>query len=436
MKKDMSPLEYALKDPGFITKYKTGDKMSVVLGGEEKEIDIYSIPVTNNLIYYNPENARINTALSQYKEEQQIDTPDPAAMGIDKYNRLFDSFIRNQNAKEYASIRESIKRFSQSAPGICLADGRILSGNCRFAALRELQTKTGEELFFKAGIITDADYTCDSKEIKLLELYAQNSMHVHSGYDVFNRVCDIAQTIFVKKVCTKEEYQATYLQSETKDFLAEYSVAELLVDLCDFAGIDTGRMYLLEKFQVSAQLHECSRLLKKIPESQQDRIKEYMFSEILLYREENTDQRARNDTKLLTGLDRAQREKMLEEHRRQIVAPVKEGIQKVLDSSDHLDSSAKLKNALETELATNIQDGKTLKVRGGEFAKNWNEELASKQTSLYPINTTQTALRNLNRVNSAEFMRLSDLQKVELSNALVELQRTVHALLAALEKVK
>ena len=57
-------------------------------------------------------------------------------------------------------------------------------------------------------------------------------------------------------------------------------------------------------------------------------------------------------------------------------------------------------------------------------------------TGLFRKPSTQTALKSLNKVNSAEFIRLSDVQKAELSNALVELQRTVHALLEDLEKVK
>lgn len=88
-------------------------------------------------------------------------------MGVDKYNERFDSFIRHQNVKEYTSIRESIISFSQLVPGICLADGRIISGNCRFAALRELQKNESEVRCFKTGIITETNYTYDSKEITL-----------------------------------------------------------------------------------------------------------------------------------------------------------------------------------------------------------------------------------------------------------------------------
>lgn len=73
-------------------------------------------------------------------------------------------------------------------------------------------------------------------------------MHAHSNYDEFNRICNIAQTVLVKQICTKEEYRATYLSSDDKEFLDKYEMAVLLVELCDFAGIGADRMYLLERF--------------------------------------------------------------------------------------------------------------------------------------------------------------------------------------------
>ena len=92
---------------------------------------------------------------------------------------------------------------------------------------------------------------------------------------------------------------------------------------------------------------------------------------------------------------------------------MKEGVKKVFSFSARIDSWEELKKALENEFATNIKDGKTLKVREKEFVKSWNEEFEAQNTIPYPFHTTRTALHRLNRVSCEGFERLRTDQKTE-----------------------
>lgn len=155
-----------------------------------------------------------------------------------------------------------------------------------------------------------------------------------------------------------------------------------------------------------------------------------MFSEKLLYRDKNANQGARNDKHLLLGVKEEQLEKILDAHYHQIEVPLKEGLQKTLrTSSSRIDSSDKLKEALENELDANVQGGKTLKERGVEFSKNWNEELKARNTALYQIQTARSAWGALKKVDGKGFKKLSDVQKIELRDTLEKLNQTVQGLI-------
>ena len=110
-------------------------------------LDVYRIPL--KYLYYNDENGRIST---QIKREfgtlmAQTDETNP------DYNNKIATFIEEDNATALKKTKKSIKEKGQQVFGYVLQDGRIIDGNRRFTALRQLQTEIGTSQYFEAVII-------------------------------------------------------------------------------------------------------------------------------------------------------------------------------------------------------------------------------------------------------------------------------------------
>ena len=69
------------------------------------------------------------------------------------YNNKIATFIEEDNATALKKTKKSIKEKGQQVYGYVLQDGRIIDGNRRFTALRQLQTEIGTSQYFEAVII-------------------------------------------------------------------------------------------------------------------------------------------------------------------------------------------------------------------------------------------------------------------------------------------
>lgn len=153
-------------------------------------LNVYRIPL--KYLYYNDENGRIST---QIKREfgtlvAQTDEANP------DYNNKIAMFIEEDNATALKKTKKSIKEKGQQVYGYVLQDGRIIDGNRRFTALRQLQTEIGTSQYFEAVILP---FTYDAKanraQIKRLELAIQMGTEEKLQYDPVDLAVDIYQTI-------------------------------------------------------------------------------------------------------------------------------------------------------------------------------------------------------------------------------------------------
>jgi len=363
----------------------------------------------------------------------------PEAMGTEEYNQIFDNFIRRQKKQAHIDMKESILRFNQSSPGICMADGRILSGNCRFAALRDLQEHSETRYYFQTGIVTDADYSINDKEIKLLELIAQNSIHVHSDYAPFNRLCDFAQSVLIKKICTKDEYLSTYPIPKKSRVQQEVSCAELLLELCTFLNIEYDHMHLLKKYPINGPLDECRKMLGNVNNDEdhalyRSKIKEYIFSEIVIPASKNSNERARTARSILEGLSKADAMPLLDSHHEAVVAPLKEIIRQVKEEPDFTKSPESLKKLLDARISQRDENGNSLK----NIARIWVSQKASEKEALdangSQIKQVRLSLDALKAMDRQIFHLLNEDQKQLLVSELSSLQQLAQSLTEALRE--
>lgn len=113
----------------------------------DKMLEVYRIPL--KYLYYNDENGRIATQIRRSSEDIQACSDAVSA----KYNDQVAKFIEEDNLAALNKTKKSIQSKGQQVYGYVLKDGRIIDGNRRFTALRQLTKETGRTFYFEAVIL-------------------------------------------------------------------------------------------------------------------------------------------------------------------------------------------------------------------------------------------------------------------------------------------
>lgn len=171
---------------------KTGAKPKLLIkvdGVSSETLDVYKIPL--DYLYYNDKNGRIATGISQYEGELHPanDQDDP------KYNIFVEKLIEQDNTNALKRTTNSIKESGQQVYGYVLDDGRIVDGNRRFTALRDIHRTTGKTVYFEAVVLPFSyNNSTERVKIKKLELAIQMGVEERQSYDPV----DLAVDIYIK----------------------------------------------------------------------------------------------------------------------------------------------------------------------------------------------------------------------------------------------
>ncbi len=175
---------------GKIEKTGAKPKLPVQMSGANSEnLDVYKIPL--NLLFYNDKNGRIATGMPQLAQELE---PVPDIVNT-QYNDSIANLIKQDNNQALKRTQKSIANGGQQVFGYVLNNGRIIDGNRRFTALRNLQKDTGKTYYFEA-VILPFSYSekVDRLKIKQLELAIQMGVEKRQDYDPVDLALDIYQT--------------------------------------------------------------------------------------------------------------------------------------------------------------------------------------------------------------------------------------------------
>lgn len=129
----------------------TGRKEKHSIDNVTRDFDIYRIKC--DLLFYNDQNDRIATWVSEYNSAQGADL---LALGRDEYNGVIEDFIVESNPGALRKTEKSIALRGQLRPGIVLNDGRVIDGNRRLTCVRRLARANNEAGWFEAAILDDA----------------------------------------------------------------------------------------------------------------------------------------------------------------------------------------------------------------------------------------------------------------------------------------
>ena len=260
---------------GFVIKTDRATKLTI--DGITETYPVYQIRL--DALYYNDQNDRIATWISQYKSDNKTETI--YRTDLESYNNIIHEFIVKSNPDKLKSTQKNISFIGQQKYGVVLNDGRIIDGNRRFTCLRNLAVDDPKFNYFEA-VILDRDIENSAKQIKMLELHIQIGEEARVDYDPIDRLVGIYNDIIVNKILTVHEYAVSTGAQSDNDVQKEVERAKLLAEFLEAINAP-GQFYIARDLNMSNPLIELQAILRKIKdEDKKEEVKYAVFTNCLL----------------------------------------------------------------------------------------------------------------------------------------------------------
>ncbi len=255
---------------------KTSLTRKLTIDGVTKAYPVYRVRLDQ--LFYNDQNDRIATWISQYKSENGADSF--SELDRASYNAIIEQFIIQSNEAAIEKTQMNIHLVHQREPGVILADGRVIDGNRRFTCLRRL-AMNGEEFNWFETVILDTDIENGKKQIKMLELAIQHGEEKKVDYNPIDRLVGVYQDIVETELLTVEEY--AYSTNETVfEVKKRIESAMLLVEFLEYIHMPK-QYHIARDYQVVSVIADLQPLLRKCstPEMQ-EKVKNAVFANIMM----------------------------------------------------------------------------------------------------------------------------------------------------------
>ncbi len=243
-----------LQDASLVEKTNLTRKLT--LGGVTKAYPVYRVLL--DLLYYNDQNDRIATWITQYKSD-----PENAAFDTldrEQYNKTIEGFIIASNPAAMEKTKNNIALVNQREPGVVLADGRIIDGNRRFTCLRLLHAENPAFNYFET-VILEASVQEDHKQIKMLELAIQHGEEQRVDYNLIDLAIGAYHDIVETGLLTIDEYAESTGMS-VSEIKRRLEIAQLIIDFLAFMGVP-GQYHVAREMQVFSVFNELVPLLRR-----------------------------------------------------------------------------------------------------------------------------------------------------------------------------
>lgn len=255
---------------------KTDMTRKLTVDGLTKAYPVYKVRL--DWLFYNDQNDRIATWISQYKAQNNGQAPDNTDR--EKYNNVIEQFIVASNPEAIKKTQNNIELVDQREPGVILADGRIIDGNRRFTCLRRLAKKNDRFGYFET-VILDHNIENNAKQIKMLELSIQHGEESKVDYNPIDRLVGIYYDIMSTHLLSVEEYARSTNESEA-DVKKRMEVAKLMVEFLEFINAPE-QFHIARDLQLYFPLEELTKLMKKCSsEDEMEDLKIAVFTNVLM----------------------------------------------------------------------------------------------------------------------------------------------------------
>ena len=382
----------------------------LVIDNVAKVYPVYKIRLDK--LYYNDQNDRIATWVSQYKTENNVDEINME--NLDGYNAIIHNFVTESNREALKKTQTNMELIGQNVPGVVLQDGRIIDGNRRFTCLRNIDEKTGQSQYFEA-VILDHNIKNNKKQIKMLELMLQHGIDEKIDYNPIDRLVGVYNDVIETGLLTAKEY-AMGIGVKESEVVQEIEKAKLMVEFLEFINAPK-QFHLARHFNIVDPLKELNTMLKRInDEDKKEDLKYSVFSQFLISPEGDATRYMRKIKKI------ASNDRFLEGY-------LDEQVDLVEKVCDILEAHPEVK---ENEIAK-IRSDEDLKRNFYQSTEKHLNRVNSDATRNQPIKLVEKAFDNLELIDLNILNKLSILQVEEFSDNVKDLKEKVNKLEKALE---
>lgn len=400
-------LEKGLEEKFVIETHLT---KKLVIDNIAKVYPVYKIRLDK--LYYNDQNDRIATWISQYKTENNVDEINME--NLDKYNAIIHNFVTESNREALRKTQTNIELIGQNVPGVVLQDGRIIDGNRRFTCLRNIEEKTGQTQYFEA-VILDHNIKNNKKQIKMLELMLQHGIDEKIDYNPIDRLVGVYNDVIETGLLTAKEY-AMGIGVKESEVVQEIKKAKLMVEFLEFINAPK-QFHLARYFNIVDPLKELSTMLKRInDEDKKEDLKYSVFSQFLVSPEGDATRYMRKIKKI------ASNDNFLEGY-------LNEQVDLVEKVCGILEEHPEVK---ENEIAK-IRSDEDLKKSFYQSTEKHLNKVNSDAIRNQPIKLVEKAFDNLELIDLNILKKLTVLQVEEFSNNVKDLKEKINNLEKALE---
>ncbi len=377
---------------------KTALTRKLTVDGLTRPYPVYKVRL--DWLYYNDQNDRIATWISQYRAQHGGRIPNASDRAA--YNDVIEEFIVASNPDAIRKTQANIEMVDQREPGVVLVDGRIIDGIRRVTCLRRLAQKSDRFGYFET-VILDRSIENSAKQIKLLELSIQHGEESKVDYNPIDRLVGIYNDVIESGMLSVEEYARSTNESES-DVKRRIEVAKLMVEFLEFINAPR-QFHIARDLQIYFPLEELYKMTHKCDADEAEDVKIAVFNNILMKPTTDMTRFVRN-IKSVIGTD--YQDEFLEEQREiaekviDSLPPIGEmntnAIREVVRAND--DAVQALERSMERSLE---------KVRKRE-TRNRPVQLAEKATTL--LESIDTHI--LSKMNDSDLRRLErQLAKLE-----------------------
>ena len=254
---------------------KTPLTRKVTYAGKTVVYPVYQVRL--DVLFYNDQNDRISTWISQYESENGKESL--SDLNVEIYNRIIENFITESNPDAIQKTQKNIALVGQREPGVTLADGRIVDGNRRFTCLRRIQRGSTEPVYFET-VIMDMDIREDKKQIKLLELAIQHGEEKKVDYDLIDYAIGTYRDIIQTGLLTVEEY-ATSANESPAEVKKRIEIAEIICEFLTHIRLPE-QYHAAREYQVYSLFQEMMPALKALNPEEKDKLKKIAFNNTVL----------------------------------------------------------------------------------------------------------------------------------------------------------
>ena len=256
---------------------KTVITRKLTVDGITRAYPVYKVRL--DWLFYNDQNDRIATWISQYKSEHNGQIPDVNDM--EAYNSIIDEFIVFSNPEAIQRTQKNIELVEQREPGVVLADGRIIDGNRRFTCLRHLAQGNDRFKYFETVILA-RDIENNAKQIKMLELSIQHGEENRVDYNPVDRLVGIYNDVVDTHLLSVEEYARSTNEPEA-EVTRRVEIAKLMVEFLEFVNAPK-QFYIARDMQITSTLEELFKLINRCHnEDEKEDLKIAVFNNILMH---------------------------------------------------------------------------------------------------------------------------------------------------------